>query len=81
MRWGKAIGQAGATNAAILAAQILGLKQKGQLAVGKDADMLLLNSQDLTLDTVLAKGRCLVRAGTPIVWGTFEKPQHSATGG
>lgn len=62
-------------------AQILGLKQKGQLAVGKDADMLLLNSQDLTLDTVLAKGRCLVRAGTPIVWGTFEKPQHSAMGG
>lgn len=61
--------------------QILGLKQKGPLAVGKDADMLLLNSQDVTLDTILGKGRCLLRASTPIVWRTFEKPQHSATGG
>lgn len=41
-------------------AQVLGLKQKGQLAVGKDADMLLLNSHDLSIDTVIAKGRCLV---------------------
>lgn len=62
-------------------AQVLGLKQKGQLAVSKDADMLLLNSQDLTLDTVIAKGRCLVSAGKPLVYGTFEKPQQCATGG
>lgn len=62
-------------------ANILGLKQKGQLAVGKDADMLLLNRHDLSLDTLFAKGRCLVSAGKPVVWGTFEKPQHCATGG
>lgn len=62
-------------------AQVLGLKQKGQLAVGKDADMLLLNSQDLTIDWVIAKGRCLVSEGKPLVYGTFEKPQQCATGG
>jgi beta-aspartyl-dipeptidase (metallo-type) len=62
-------------------AQVLGLKQKGQLAVGKDADMLLLNSHDLSIDTVIAKGRCLVKDGRPQVYGTFEKPQQFATGG
>ncbi|MCB5228220.1 beta-aspartyl-peptidase [Alishewanella sp. 16-MA] len=62
-------------------AQILGLKQKGQLAVGKDADMLLLNSQSLSIDTVIAKGRRLVSAGKPVVYGTFEKPQQCTTGG
>ncbi|EIW87944.1 isoaspartyl dipeptidase [Alishewanella agri BL06] len=62
-------------------AQVLGLKQKGQLAVGKDADMLLLNSHDLSIDTVIAKGRCLVKDGRPRVYGTFEKPQQFATGG
>lgn len=62
-------------------AQVLGLKQKGQLAVGKDADMLLLNSHDLSIDTVIAKGRCLVQSGQPLVYGTFEKPQQYATGG
>ncbi|MFN3711270.1 MAG: beta-aspartyl-peptidase [Alishewanella aestuarii] len=62
-------------------AQVLGLKQKGQLAVGKDADMLLLNSHDLSIDTVIAKGRCLVKDGQPQVYGTFEKPQQFATGG
>jgi beta-aspartyl-dipeptidase (metallo-type) len=62
-------------------AQVLGLKQKGQLAVGKDADMLLLNSHDLSIDTVIAKGRCLVKDGRPRVYGIFEKPQQFATGG
>ncbi|CAM5190026.1 beta-aspartyl-peptidase [Alishewanella longhuensis] len=62
-------------------AHVLGLKQKGQLAVGKDADMLLLNSQNLSIDTVIAKGRRLVSAGKPVVYGTFEKPQQCATGG
>lgn len=61
-------------------AQVLGLKQKGQLAVGKDADMLL-NSHDLSIDTVIAKGRGLVKDGRPRVYGTFEKPQQFATGG
>ena len=62
-------------------AQVLGLKHKGQLAVGKDADMLLLNSQSLSIDTVIAKGRRLVSAGKPVVYGTFEKPQQCTTGG
>lgn len=62
-------------------ARVLGLKQKGQLAVGKDADMLLLNSHALSIDTVIAKGRCLVKDGRPRVYGTFEKPQQFATGG
>ncbi|WP_423187203.1 beta-aspartyl-peptidase [Alishewanella sp. d11] len=62
-------------------AQVLGLKHKGQLTVGKDADMLLLNRQDLSLHTVIAKGKTLVSNGKATVFGTFEKPQHCATGG
>jgi beta-aspartyl-dipeptidase (metallo-type) len=59
---------------------VLNLKHKGQLAVSKDADMLL-NSQDLSIDTVIAKGRYLVQTGQPLVYGTFEKSQQYATGG
>lgn len=50
----------------------LGLKQKGVLAVGLDADVLLLRKDDLSVDTVIARGRVLMRAGRVEVKGAFE---------
>jgi beta-aspartyl-dipeptidase (metallo-type) len=45
---------------------------KGSLAVGKDADLLILN-RDLGVDSVLAKGRLMVVRGQVMVKGTFEE--------
>ncbi|KKL00120.1 beta-aspartyl-peptidase [Rheinheimera mesophila] len=54
-------------------AAVLGLKQKGRIAAGLDADLVLINKRDLTIRDVYAKGRQLVKAGQAIVKGTFEK--------
>jgi len=53
-------------------AAVLGLCQKGRLAVGMDADVVLLRRDDLSIDSVIAKGRLLVQAGKALVTGTFE---------
>ena len=53
-------------------ADALKLAHKGRIAVGKDADFVLL-SEDLVIDTVIAKGQTMVVGGEPIVWGTFEE--------
>ncbi len=53
-------------------ASILGLKGKGRIEVGADADLLLLK-EDLSLDTVIAGGRLMMRGGTFLVRGTFEE--------
>lgn len=54
-------------------ARILKLEQKGRIEVAKDADILLLNATTLDIDTVLAKGRIMVKNGEAIVYGTFEQ--------
>ncbi len=54
-------------------ATVLGLGQKGRLAVGLDADLLLLRRDDLQLDSVIAKGSRLVQGGQALVKGTFER--------
>ena len=54
-------------------AAILGLKQKGRIAAGLDADMVLLRRDDLTIDSVIAKGKLLVQQGKALVKGTFEQ--------
>ncbi|MBU1618758.1 MAG: beta-aspartyl-peptidase [Gammaproteobacteria bacterium] len=54
-------------------AAVLGLKQKGRIAAGMDADLVLLHKSDLTIRDVFAKGRQLVKDGKAIVKGTFEK--------
>lgn len=54
-------------------AAVLGLKQKGRIAAGMDADLVLLNKSDLSIRDVYAKGRPLVKAGQAVVKGTFEK--------
>ena len=46
-------------------------ESKGSLAVGKDADLLILG-QDLNIESVIAKGQLMVRNKRVIVKGTFE---------
>lgn len=54
-------------------ANMLGLAStKGSIAVGKDADFLILN-KDLSIEHTFAKGICHVKAGIPKIKGTFEK--------
>lgn len=53
-------------------ARILGLKEKGKIAAGLDADLCLLDAETLDIDTVIAKGKILVQGKTPVVRGTFE---------
>ena len=54
-------------------ARVLGIDDhKGSLGQGKDADILLLTG-DLMVDTVLARGRIMVRDGRAVVRGPFEE--------
>jgi beta-aspartyl-dipeptidase (metallo-type) len=53
-------------------ATILKLNQKGTIVIGKDADLVFLNKEDYTIDTVMAMGKVMVENGKAIVKGTFE---------
>jgi beta-aspartyl-dipeptidase (metallo-type) len=53
-------------------ARILKLRTKGELAPGRDGDLVLLTPGDLQVRGVLARGRWLMRDGVPLVKGTFE---------
>jgi beta-aspartyl-dipeptidase (metallo-type) len=44
-------------------AAVLKLARKGQLEVGRDADVLVLHKDSLELKDVIARGRCLLRDG------------------
>ncbi|HAT8011796.1 beta-aspartyl-peptidase [Citrobacter rodentium] len=52
-------------------AEFLGLEQKGRLAVGCDADILVLN-EALEVNHLWAKGKAMVRDKRACVKGTFE---------
>lgn len=52
-------------------AKILKLKNKGKIEVNMDADICLLD-EELNVDTVIAKGKIMVRDKKPIVYGVFE---------
>lgn len=52
-------------------AEFLGLEHKGRLAVGCDADLLVLN-EALEVNHLWAKGKMVVRDGKACVKGTFE---------
>ncbi len=53
-------------------ARILKLKTKGRLAPGLDADIVLLDPQNLEVRTVIAKGRLLMKAGKLLAKGMFQ---------
>ncbi|BDU77901.1 beta-aspartyl-peptidase [Mesoterricola sediminis] len=53
-------------------ARIYRLAGKGGLAPGMDADLVLLDPKDLTVHTVVARGRVLMKARKVLVKGTFE---------
>jgi beta-aspartyl-dipeptidase (metallo-type) len=53
-------------------AQLLRLRGKGEIAVGRDADLLILTGE-LSVDGLLARGRWLVRNRAPVVCGPFER--------
>lgn len=56
---------------------LLRLEKKGRVAVGADADLVVLDDRHRIRD-VMARGRFFVRAGAPVVTGTFERRQPSA---
>jgi beta-aspartyl-dipeptidase (metallo-type) len=53
-------------------ARLLMLSRKGRLAAGSDADLVVLGDDGAVQD-VMARGRWHVRAGQPLVQGTFER--------
>lgn len=54
-------------------ANIYALKSKGYIEVGKDADIVLLNKEDLKINTVIAKGKVMYDNGVVKIKGTFEE--------
>jgi len=54
-------------------ADLYRLESKGRIGVGSDADLVLLDSADLSIRTVIAMGRIMVKDGDVVVYGTFEK--------
>ncbi|MCI5642961.1 MAG: beta-aspartyl-peptidase [Peptoniphilus sp.] len=54
-------------------ARILSLTNKGKIKKGFDADINLLDEETLDIDTVIAKGRIMLKDKLPIVFGTFEE--------
>jgi beta-aspartyl-dipeptidase (metallo-type) len=54
-------------------ARVLGLKSKGSLEVGADADVLLLHKGSLEISGVIAGGRCFVQNGEPRFTPQFVK--------
>ncbi len=54
------------------AAAVLKLKKKGKIATGSDADLVILNKEELSIDTVIARGKIMIEQGDIKVKGTFE---------
>lgn len=53
-------------------ARILKLTQKGEIAISKDADLVLLDQNSLEIDSVIAKGHLMIYQKKIMVKGTFE---------
>ncbi|WP_404406024.1 beta-aspartyl-peptidase [Jeotgalibacillus malaysiensis] len=53
-------------------AKILKLSQKGEIAAGKDADIVLLDQRNFQIDSVFAMGKPMVMNNKAVVKGTFE---------
>jgi beta-aspartyl-dipeptidase (metallo-type) len=55
-------------------ARVLRLPRKGHLSPGADADLVILDTANRIAD-VMARGRWHVRAGLPVLRGTFERAE------
>ena len=53
-------------------ARVLKLTQKGEISVGKDADLCFLEENTLDIVTVIAKGKTMVENKEVKVWETFK---------
>lgn len=53
-------------------AELLKLDNKGKIEKNKDADLVIIDEKTLEIDTVIAKGKVVVKEGKCIVKGTFE---------
>jgi beta-aspartyl-dipeptidase (metallo-type) len=53
-------------------ARVLKLREKGVLSEGRHADLVLLNKEDLNIDSVIALGQIMVQNGKAVKKGTFE---------
>ena len=53
-------------------ARILCLSQKGNIAEGRDADLVLADQDTLEIDTVFARGQQMMSGKEILVKGTFE---------
>ncbi|QZY54772.1 beta-aspartyl-peptidase [Crassaminicella profunda] len=54
-------------------ADVLKLSKKGYIEEGKDADIVLLNKDNLEIDTVIAMGKTMILNKEILVKGTFER--------
>ena len=59
-------------------ARLLRLAGKGEIAVGHDADLVVLDDHGRPSD-VMARGRWHIRGGAPLVRGTFEAASSSSS--
>ena len=53
-------------------AELLKLKNKGAIEIGKDADMIIVDKSSLDIDIVMAGGKIMVENGEAVIKGTFE---------
>lgn len=53
-------------------AEILKLKDKGNIECGKDADLVMVDEKSLEIDMVFAKGMKMAKGGKAIATGVFE---------
>ncbi|MFW6301210.1 MAG: beta-aspartyl-peptidase [Bacillota bacterium] len=54
-------------------AEALGLRNKGVIAEGFEADLVVADKNDYGIDKVFAIGELMVDGGNPLITGTFEK--------
>lgn len=52
--------------------KVLKLHKKGSIEIGKDADLVIVNEDDLNIDTVIAMGKIMIENGEVIIKGTFQ---------